>query len=50
MVEYILLLSALVLIGAGLTRTLVSRNPDAPGFLIAKWASIIEVIATDSGE
>ncbi len=49
-VEYILLLSALVLIGALITRTMVSRDPDSPGFLISKWVKIVEVIGSDSGE
>jgi hypothetical protein len=46
-VEYVLLLIAVVAIAALITRLVVSRDPEAPGFLISKWVKIVEVIATD---
>jgi hypothetical protein len=46
-VEYILLLSISVGIAVLMTSTLVSRNPDDPGFLIVKWMQIIETIGKD---
>lgn len=49
-VEYILLLTAVVFIAGFITRTMVSRNEDNPGFLISKWSRVIEVIANDIPE
>ena len=46
-VEYTLLLGVGVLIAFLITTTLVSRDPNSPGFLIVKWANIIEVIGVD---
>lgn len=46
-VEYTLLLGVGVLIAFLITTTLVSRDPNSPGFLIVKWAKIIEVIGVD---
>lgn len=47
MVEYILLLVLGVGIAALITRTMVSRNAETPGFLIVKWQSIIQTVGTD---
>lgn len=49
-IEYILLLVVVVSLGAIIIRDLVSRNPDEPGILVAKWQSIIKTIADDKPE
>ena len=49
-VEYVLLLMIGVAIAALITRVVVSRNPDSPGFLIVKWQQIIQTIGLDSTE
>ena len=46
-VEYVLLLVIGVAVAALITSLVVSRNPDSPGFLIAKWRQIIELIGSD---
>lgn len=49
-VEYVLLLIAVVAIAALVTRLMVSRDPESPGFLISKWVKVVEVIAKDVNE
>lgn len=49
-VEYTLLLGIGVMIAFLITTTLVSRDPNAPGFIISKWAAIIQVIGQDSAD
>lgn len=49
-IEYILLLVVVSSLGAIIIRDLVSRNPDEPGLLVAKWHSIIRTIAEDNPE
>lgn len=46
-VEYVLLLVIGVAIAATITRVMVSRNPDTPGFLIVKWTEIIRTVGED---
>lgn len=46
-VEYVLLLVIGVAMAALITRVMVSRNPDTPGFLIVKWTEIIRTIGED---
>lgn len=46
-VEYILLVALSVSIAVLIISLVVSRNPESPGFIMAKWRQIIEVIATD---
>ena len=46
-VEYVLLLVIGVAMAALITRVMVSRNPDTPGFLIVKWSQIIKTIGED---
>ena len=48
--EYVLLLVIGVGIAALITVTMVNRNPENPGFLMAKWRAIIQVIATDTAD
>jgi hypothetical protein len=45
--EYVLLLVIGVSIAILITSTMVSRNPDQPGFLIAKWLDIITFVGND---
>ncbi len=49
-IEYVLLLVIVTSLGAIIIRDLVSRNPDEPGLLVAKWHSIIKTIAEDNPE
>jgi len=46
-VEYVLLLVIAVSLSAFLVSQLVSRNPDEPGILVAKWHAIMKVIGDD---
>lgn len=48
--EYVLLLMVGVTIAALFTTLLVSRNPQSPGMLIAKWVQIINVIGADPAD
>ena len=49
-VEYVLLLVIAVGVAFIITTTLVSRNPESPGFLMQKWRDIIETIASDNAD
>lgn len=49
-VEYVLLLVVGVSIAALITTTLVSRNPDNPGFLVKKWVDMINLIGEDTAD
>lgn len=49
-IEYVLLLIVVVAIATLLTRELVSRNPDKPGALVAKWQRILVFVAEDLPE
>jgi uncharacterized protein (UPF0333 family) len=49
-VEYTLLLVVGVMLAFIITTTLVSRDANAPGFLIVKWAQIIEAIGGDAAD
>jgi len=49
-VEYILLLAVGVTLAAFVTSSVVSRNNETPGILIAKWEAIISIIANDEIE
>lgn len=46
-VEYVLLLVASVTVAFLITRLMVSRDPDNPGFVIAAWQAIVKEIAAD---
>lgn len=46
-VEYVLLLVVGVTVAILITSTMVSRNPDRPGFLIRKWMDILKLIGDD---
>ncbi len=46
-VEYILLVALSVSVAVLITKAAVSRNPQDPGILTAKWRDIISVIAID---
>lgn len=45
--EYVLLLVIGVMVAAIITRTMVSRSPETPGFLIVKWTEIIRTVGED---
>jgi hypothetical protein len=47
-VEYVLLLLVAVLLATLITRAMVSRNSDKPGFVIQAWQGIISFIADDT--
>ena len=47
-VEYVLLLVVGVALAMLITSTMVSRNPNSPGFLVKKWFDIIEAIGKDT--
>lgn len=49
-VEYVLLLIIAVGLAAFITTFVASRNPDQPGFLIAKWVQIINTIGADTAD
>lgn len=49
-VEYVLLLMIAVLLAFVITTTLVSRDPNSPGFLIAKWYQILQTIGGDTAD
>lgn len=49
-VEYLLLLVVGVSVAVLITSTMVSRNPDNPGFLIQKWMSIVTTIGKDTAD
>lgn len=46
-VEYVLLLVISIAIAFTITSTMVSRDPNDPGFLITKWEKIITMIGAD---
>ncbi len=49
-VEYVLLLVIGVGLAVLITKQMVSRNPDKPGFLVKKWVGIIETIGKDHAD
>lgn len=49
-VEYVLLLVVGVSIAALITSTMVSRNPDSPGFLVQKWVALIQFVGEDTAD
>lgn len=49
-VEYVMLLLVVVFLAFLITSTMVSRNPDSPGFLIQAWYSILQTIAADPAD
>ncbi len=49
-VEYVLLLVVGVSIAALITTTMVSRNPDSPGFLVKKWMDLIKFVGEDTAD
>ena len=49
-VEYVLLLVVGVSIAALITSTVVSRNPENPGFLVKKWVDMIKLIGEDTAD
>ena len=49
-VEYVLLLVVGVSIAALITSTVVSRNPDSPGFLVKKWVDMIKMVGEDTAD
>lgn len=46
-VEYVLLLTFAVTLGALIMSELASRNTDSPGIIVAKWHQILNVIGSD---
>jgi uncharacterized membrane protein affecting hemolysin expression len=49
-IEYVLLLVIGVSLAMLITSTMVSRNPESPGFLIRKWVQIIKTIGEDTAD
>jgi hypothetical protein len=49
-VEYVLLLVVGVMVAVLITSTMVSRNPNSPGFLVKKWLDIIQAIGADKAD
>lgn len=49
-VEYVLLLVVGVSIAALITTSVVSRNPESPGFLVKKWVDLINLIGEDTAD
>jgi hypothetical protein len=49
-VEYVLLLVVGVAVATLITSTMVSRNPDSPGFMIKKWLDILQAIGKDTSD
>ena len=49
-VEYVLLMVVGVSIAAMITTTVVSRNPENPGFLVKKWVDMIQLIGEDTAD
>jgi hypothetical protein len=49
-VEYVLLLVVGVSLAALITTTVVSRNPENPGFLIRKWIDLIKLVGEDTAD
>jgi hypothetical protein len=46
-VEYVLLIIVGVTVWITLVRTLVSRDPNSPGVVVAKWQQIIQFVGQD---
>lgn len=49
-VEYVLLLVVVITIGMIISKQLVSRNEESPGFLIDKWNNILTTIGADPSD
>jgi hypothetical protein len=49
-VEYVLLLIVGVSVAALITSTVVSRNPENPGFLVKKWLDMIKLVGEDTAD
>jgi len=46
-IEYVLLLVIIIGLSSFIVKSMASRNPDNPGFLINQWHSILNQISTD---
>ncbi len=46
-VEYVLLLLVVVTIAAAIVKTVASRDPSDPGFLISAWDKMLNTIGSD---
>lgn len=46
-VEYLLLLTVAVVVATLITKTMISRDPDNPGFVLSAWQGIIQTIGAD---
>lgn len=49
-VEYVLLLVVAVSIASIIVFKVASRNPDNPGFIVAKWQEILQFIGDDMAD
>ena len=49
-IEYVLLIVLGTSLAMLITTTVVSRNPDSPGFLVKKWFDIINTIGADTAD
>lgn len=48
LVEYVLILVILVAISTTIVSRMIGRDPESPGFVIASWNAIANVIAQDN--
>ncbi|HVK62345.1 MAG TPA: hypothetical protein VM432_12380 [Bdellovibrionales bacterium] len=49
-VEYVLLLLVAVSIAAVITRSMISSDPDSPGFVISAWTALLNEIGADRAD
>ena len=49
-VEYVLLLAVAVIVAALITKTMISRDPNNPGFVLQAWQEIVNEIGADTAD
>lgn len=49
-VEYVLLLVVAVILAALITKTMISANPDSPGFVLTAWRNVVQAIGSDKAD
>ncbi len=49
-VEYVLLLAIAVIVAALITRTMISPDPNSPGFILKTWDEIVKAIGSDKAD
>jgi hypothetical protein len=48
--EYVLLLIIAVAVASLMTTLMVNRNPNNPGFIVAKWMAILKTVGNDTAD